>query len=46
MNLETNYKSLNEEVDLLRQRFQDLKTKYLESQEEIKDLRHDFEEQK
>lgn len=32
MNLETNYKSLNEQVDLLRQRFQELKTKYIQSQ--------------
>lgn len=43
MSLETNYKSLNEEVDLLRERFQELKTKYIQSQEEIKDLRQEYE---
>ncbi len=46
MSLQTNYKSLNQEVDLLRQRFQELKTKYIQSQEEYKDLRHEYEEQK
>lgn len=46
MSLETNYKSLNEEVDLLRQRFEELKIKYVQSQEEYKDLRHEYEEQK
>lgn len=46
MNIEKNYKSLNEEVDEMRERFAELKKKYMTDLTELKDIQNEHEDEK
>lgn len=44
--MEKSYKSLNEEVEEMRMRFQEIKRKYLANLQEINDIREEAEREK
>ena len=44
--MEKSYKSLNEEVQEMRIRFQEIKKKYINNMQEINDIREEAERQK
>ena len=46
LSIEKNYKSLNEEVDEMRARFKEVKTKYVANLQELNDLRNEHEDEK
>lgn len=46
LNIEKNYKSLNEEVEEMKYRFKEIKTKYMANLEELKDIQNEHEDDK
>ena len=40
LSIEKNYKSLNEEVEYMKERFREVKTKYVANLEELKDIQN------
>lgn len=46
MNIEKNYKSLNEEVEEMKARFREIKTKYVANLQELKDIQNEHEDEK
>lgn len=44
MNIEKNYKSLNEEVDEMRERFDEVKKKYVANLAELRDIQDEHED--
>ena len=44
--MEKNYKSLNEEVEEMRIRFKEIKEKYVENLQEIRDMREEHERER
>lgn len=46
LNIEKNYKSLNEEVDEMRERFDEVKKKYIGNLAELRDIQDEHEDEK
>ena len=46
LNIEKNYKSLNEEVDEMRDRFTEIKKKYVANLAQIRDIQDEHEDEK
>lgn len=46
LNIEKNYKNLNEEVDEMRERFAQVKKKYIGNLAELRDIQNEHEDQK
>ena len=44
LNIEKNYKSLNEEVDEMRERFTEIKKKYISNLSELRDIQNEHED--